>query len=191
MLLLQFQAHGCSVDRFASAGVVGIRIGHSQLCRRTNARCHAQSKAIPRPISAQPAISCARVRRAAGISREASGLGDESCIQPAQRGSLFRQPTTKAHLEPLSEVPGAARQPWEPRKRPPRPYRQIECKYDRGVIPSGCSVEVLLPDDELDIALPQSIAIEFTAHPYHCKVRPPRPAIEIERLRLPARARGA
>ena len=46
-------------------------------------------------------------------------------------------------------------------------------------------------DDELDIALPQSIAIEFTAHPYHCKVRPPRPAIEIERLRLPARARGA
>ena len=46
-------------------------------------------------------------------------------------------------------------------------------------------------DDELDIALPQSIAIEFHAHPYHCKVRPPRPAIKIERLRLPARARGA
>jgi hypothetical protein len=77
----------------------------------------------------------------AGISREASGLGDESCIQPAQRGSLFRQPTTNAHLEPLSEVPGAARQPWEPRKGPPPPHRQVECKYDRGVIPSGCSVE--------------------------------------------------
>ena len=46
-------------------------------------------------------------------------------------------------------------------------------------------------DDELDIALPQSIAIEFHAHPYDCEVQPPRPSIEIERLRLPARARGA
>ena len=46
-------------------------------------------------------------------------------------------------------------------------------------------------DDELDIALPQSIAIEFHAHAYDCKVRPPRPSIEIERLGLPARARGA
>ena len=46
-------------------------------------------------------------------------------------------------------------------------------------------------DDELDIALPHSIATEFHAHPYDCKVRPPRPSIEIERLGLPARARGA
>ena len=46
-------------------------------------------------------------------------------------------------------------------------------------------------DDELDIALPQSIAIEFHAHAYDCKVRPPRPVTEIARLGLPARARGA
>ena len=106
-------------------------------------------------------------------------------------GQPFRQPTTKAHLEPLSEVPGAARQPWEPRKRPPPRHARLSVSMTGASSPLVALSKCKHQDDELDIALPQSIAIEFHAHPYHCKVRPPRPSIEIERLRLPARARGA
>lgn len=100
-------------------------------------RCHAYAE---RHLSQSHTASVPNAD-AAGISRQASGLGDESSAQPPQRGSPFRQPTTKAHLEPLSEVPTHTTDPSKPRKRPPVPHRHLERKYDQSVIPSGCSVE--------------------------------------------------
>ncbi len=63
-------------------------------------------------------------------------------VRPATpAGQPFRQPTTKAHLEPLPEVPTHTAHPSATPQTPHLPYRQLERKYDQSVIPSGCSVE--------------------------------------------------
>ena len=63
-------------------------------------------------------------------------------VRPATpAGQPFRQPTTKAHLEPLPEVPPHITHPSAAPQTPHLPYRHLERKYDQSVIPSGCSVE--------------------------------------------------
>ena len=57
------------------------RVGQSQMHECDAMRM--RRAAISLSPSPQPANSCARVRRAAGISREATGLGDESSVQRA------------------------------------------------------------------------------------------------------------
>ena len=111
-----FTRQGCSVHRFAGAEALRC-VGRPLICCT---KCDAaESGHLPSPSqfrTAQPAIRCMRATRA-GISREASGLGDESCIQPAQRGSLFsaayHESTPRTPLRGPGGRPTALRDPQE------------------------------------------------------------------------------
>ena len=84
-------------------------------------------------------------------------------VRPATpAGQPFRQPTTKAHLEPLPEVPTHTAHPSATPQTPHLPYRHLERKYDQSVIPSGCSVEAHEDDDELELRCPTASQPSFT-----------------------------
>ena len=93
-MLLQFQAHGCSVDRFAGAEALH-RVGQSQIC--THVRC-AERHLRTQPSSA--AISCARVRRRRYL--EGGERPRRRVVRPAR---MTGQPSSAAYHESTPRTP--------------------------------------------------------------------------------------
>ena len=97
-MLLQFQAHGCSVDRFAGAEALH-RVGQSQIC--THVRC--AERHLPSPHSA--ILSCDQLRASPTpqVSRGRRAASETSRPSSAHDGAAFFGSLPRKHTSNPSQ----------------------------------------------------------------------------------------
>ena len=115
-MLLQFQAHGCSVDRFAGAEALH-RVGQSQIC--THVRC--AERHLPSPHSA--ILSCDQLRASPTpqVSRGRRAASETSRPSSAHDGAAFFGSLPRKHTSNPSQR--SLRTP----RTPPRPPKHPIC----------------------------------------------------------------